>query len=174
MRTQISWTLLSSLLLLACSGGGGGNLVVKPMPDEGSFQGVFFSQQYGEMNLIQNGSAVVGEYKSEQRFGRLQGEAEGNLLRFEWTEKKAMISNRANESRGHGYFHYEIDKSNGQHVLVGEWGLGDDHSGGGPWRAYRMKGKEPKLSGDDSSSGGEEEESSSGSSDDESTDDDLF
>jgi hypothetical protein len=172
MRKPFSWTLLSSLLLLACSGGGA-NLVAKPMPDEGTFSGVYFSQQYGEMNMIQNGSAVVGEYKAEQRTGKIQGEAEGNLLKFEWTEKKAMVSNRATESRGHGYFHYELDKSNGQHVLVGEWGKGDEYTGGGPWRAYKMKGKEPHLSSEDSS-GGEDESSDDSEGGDESSDDDLF
>jgi hypothetical protein len=99
------------------------------------------------------------------------------LLRFEWVEKKAMVANRATETRGHGYFRYQIDQGNGQHVIKGEWGLGDDETGGGPWLAYKMKNKEPHLSSE--SSGGESEsessdDSSSGSSDDSSSEDDLF
>jgi hypothetical protein len=148
------------------------------MPAEGTFTGVYFSPQYGEMNVIQNGTAVIGEYKQEMRTGKIQGEAAGDLLKFEWVEKKAMVSNRAQETRGHGYFRYLIDKSNGDHVIKGEWGLGDDLMGGGPWNGVKSKRREPKLS-HESSSGGESKEdddssdSESSGSDDKSSDD-LF
>lgn len=172
-------SLLSTSLLFACSGGAAAGVSSGPMPDNGTFSGVYHSPQYGEMNIIQNGSAVVGEFKSEMRKGKIQGEAEGDLMRFEWTEYKAMVSNRPQETRGRGYFKYMIDKTTGDHVLKGEWGLGDDESGGGPWNAYKMKNRDPHLSSEDESSGGdsEEEESSdesTGSSDDQSTDEDLF
>ena len=146
------------------------------MPGEGTFTGVYFSPQYGEMNVIQNGTAVIGEYKQEMRTGKIQGEASGDLLKFEWVEQKAMVSNRAQETRGHGYFRYLIDKSNGDHVLKGEWGLGEKNMGGGPWNAVKSKRREPKLSHE--SSGGESKEDSSDSessgSDDNSSSDDLF
>ena len=173
--------LMLSLALAAC-GGGGPSLVAKSMPAGGNFTGVYFSPQYGEMNLIQNGSAVVGEYKQEMRSGKIQGEVSGDLLKFEWTEKKAMVSNRAQEARGHGYFRYVIDSANGDHVLKGEWGLGDSTTGGGPWNGYKAKNKEPHLShessGGDSTSSDEgdssESSGSSGSSGDDSSGDDLF
>jgi hypothetical protein len=132
------------------------------------------------MDMVQNGNAVIGEYKQDERSGKIQGEASGDLLRFEWVEKKSMVSNRANETRGHGYFRYMIDKSNGDHVLSGEWGLGDAETGGGPWRAVKSKRKVPHLStenGGDNSSGGESnssDDSNSNSGGDENSSDDLF
>lgn len=152
------------------------------MPGGGNWSGVYFSQQYGEMNMVQNGSSVVGEFKQEQsmRSGKIQGEAEGDVLRFEWIEKKGMVSNRPTETRGHGYFRYQIDKGNGDHVLKGEWGLGEASSGGGPWIAYKQKNKEPHLSSEGRSSGGEttgSDESSGGSESSggkDKSDDDLF
>jgi hypothetical protein len=148
-------------LLLAC-GSGKPEIVAGNMPAGGTFTGVYHSPQYGEMNLIQNGNNVVGEFKQEMRSGKIQGEISGDLLHFEWVEKKAMVSNRAQQSRGHGYFRYEIDKANGDNVLKGEWGLGDSESGGGPWNAYKSKGKEPHLT--EATSGGDKSDSDEGSS----------
>ena len=166
--------VLAALVAWGC-GSSVPQVVAGPMPEGGNFNGVYFSPQYGEMNLVQNGSAVIGEYKHEMRSGRLQGEAKGDLLKFEWTEKKALVSNRAQESRGHGYFRYVVDKANGDHVLKGEWGLGDSDTGS-PWNAYKSKGKEPKLSTE--SSGGDSSESSGeaseGSGDKDGSSDDLF
>lgn len=177
MRRQIRFGVL---LVLWCVGCGGGAPEVKAgnMPSGGNFSGVYFSPQYGTMNLIQNGSAVVGEYASDMRSGKIQGEVQGDLLKFEWVENKAMVSNRATETKGHGYFRYVVDPSSGDHVIKGEWGLGDQQVGGGPWNAYKSKGKEPKLT-QKSSSGGEDSDSEEGSSDssdseDSKEGDDLF
>jgi hypothetical protein len=115
------------------------------------------------MNVVQNGSAVIGEYKQEMRSGKIQGEASGDLLKFEWVEHKAMVSNRAQETRGHGYFRYVVDPANGDHILKGEWGLGDSMLGGGPWNAYKAKNKEPHLT--QTTSGGDSEQSEEGGSD---------
>lgn len=174
MRTQITLSLLSVSLFVGCGGGAASNVSAGEMPDNGTFTGVYHSPQYGEMNLIQNGSAVAGEYKQEMRRGKIQGEAEGDLLRFEWTEYKAMVSNRPQETRGHGYFKYKVDPNNGDHVLMGEWGLGDNEAGGGQWNAYKQKNKEPHLSSESSGGESEEADDSTGASDDESSDDDLF
>jgi hypothetical protein len=187
MRSQMRSSVLRSILVvcafvaISCGGGGAADVSAGPMPEGGTFTGVFFSPQYGEMNMIQNGSSVVGEYKHELRSGKIQGEAEGDLLRFEWVERKAMVSNRPQETRGHGYFRYAIDSGSGDHVLKGEWGNGDAETGGGPWNAYKQKNKEPHLSSEDASSGGESEssddnleEDTSGGGDDETSDDDLF
>jgi hypothetical protein len=177
MRRQIGVAVVLALVWTGC-GGGPPEIKAGNMPEGGNFSGVYFSQQYGEMNLIQNGSSVVGEYTSEMRSGKIQGEVQGDLMRFEWVEAKAMVSNRAQSTKGHGYFRYLVDASNGQHVLKGEWGLGDQETGGGPWNAYKQKGKEPKLSRD--TSGGESDDESSGDESEgseeksEEGDDDLF
>ena len=179
MRRQISVAVVSALVWSAVWTGCGGSapeIKAGNMPEGGDFSGVYFSQQYGQMNLIQNGSSVVGEYESEMRSGKIQGEVQGDLMRFEWNEAKAMVSNRAQNTKGHGYFRYMIDSANGQHVLKGEWGLGDQETGGGPWNAYKQKGKEPKLK--ERSSGGESsdesDDSSEGGGEEEKEGDDLF
>ena len=154
---------LAVLFLTACGGSGTTNLQVGTMPDGGSFQGVYFSPQYGEMHMVQNGNAVVGKFKKDERTGNIQGEVEGDVMRFEWVEYKAMVSNRPTESRGHGYFRYMIDPSSGDHVVKGRWGLGEDDTLGGEWNAYKSKTREPdpdalvgKTSGGEKSSGSDE------------------
>lgn len=148
---------LAVLFLTACGGSGTTSLQVGTMPDGGSFSGVFFSPQYGEMHMVQNGNAVVGKYKKDERSGNLQGEVEGDVMRFEWVEFKAMVSNRPQESRGRGYFRYMVDPSSGDHVLKGRWGLADNDTNGGEWNAYKSKTREPDLEsfGGGESSGGE-------------------
>jgi hypothetical protein len=179
---RVSWLRAGLPALCAWAALGCGSsapvIVAGTMPDGGTFTGVYFSPQYGEMNVMQNGSAVIGEYKQEMRSGKIQGEVSGDLLKFEWTEHKAMVSNRAQETRGHGYFRYVVDKSNGDNILKGEWGLGDAMTGGGPWNAYKQKGKEPHLS-HAATSGGDSEDSkedqgADSKGDDESSSDDLF
>jgi hypothetical protein len=166
MRTQIRLGVLLVLFGAAACGPSTPEIKAGNMPDGGNFSGVYFSQQYGTMNMVQNGNAVVGEYESDMRSGKIQGEVQGDLLRFEWIENKAMVSNRATETKGHGYFRYLVDAGNGQHLLKGEWGLGDKEVGGGPWNAYKAKGKEPQLKGGSGSSSGGESEGSDDSSDD--------
>jgi hypothetical protein len=189
MRSALGWAI-ALVVGLAVGCGGGGNASIKPgkMPENGSFSGVYFSPQYGEMHLVQNGNAVTGKYKKDERTGKIQGEADGDVLSFEWVEAKAMVSNRPQESRGHGYFRYVVDASNGDHVLKGRWGLGDSDTDGGEWNAYKSRTREPdpdSLDGtgtsggessdsiDDESSGSDD--SSSGDSADENEDgDDIF
>lgn len=158
---------LAVLFLTACGSSGTTNLQVGTMPDGGSFQGVYFSPQYGEMHMVQNGNAVVGRYKKDERYGEIQGEADGSVMRFEWSEMKAMVSNRPTETRGHGYFKYLVDPSSGDHVLKGRWGLGDDDTAGGEWNAYKSKTREPDLDsiGPGKTEGGEAGGSDKGSSD---------
>lgn len=170
------FSLLASLTLAfstAACGSKVPEVVAGKMPEGGNFTGVYFSPQYGEMNVVQNGSAVIGEYKQEMRTGKIQGEASGDLMKFEWTEHKAMVSNRAQATRGHGYFRYVVDPGNGDHILKGEWGLGDSMLGGGPWNAYKAKGKEPHLS-QETSSGGESQSSDDSSSESKEDGDELF
>jgi hypothetical protein len=135
------------IVVIATLGCGGSNPAIKagPMPESGSFTGVYFSPQYGEMHLSQTGSAVIGQYKRDERTGKIQGEAQGDVMRFEWKEYKAMVSNRPQETRGHGYFRYMIDASNGDHVLKGRWGLDEDDGNGGEWNAYKSRTRQPEL-----------------------------
>lgn len=145
-------------LLVGCGGSAKrADVDPEPMPDNGSFSGVWSSPQYGEMHMVQTGSQVVGEYKKNERRGRFQGTVQGDLLRFQWEERRALVRGRPTITKGRGYFKYEIGEDE-RHYIVGEWGLDDAETGGGPWRAYKLKGREPKLrsSGGDSGGGGQQ------------------
>lgn len=162
------WGVAAALLLVAC-GGSVPALKAGPMPDGGDFTGVWFSQQYGEMHMIQEGSSVHGRYELDQRTGKINGDANGDLLRFEWEEQKSMVSNRPNITKGHGYFRYTVNADTGEHRIEGRWGLDADDRNGGDWTAYKMRNREPELptetSGDDTGDDPSEVEVS---------DDDLF
>lgn len=173
MRGIVILSLSVMLGFVACGGSSSGPKSAA-MPEGGNWSGVYFSPQYGEMHLVQNGSAVMGRFKKDERTGDIQGEADGNLLEFEWVEYKAMVSNRPQETKGHGYFQYLVDPNSGDHILKGRWGLGDDDSSGGEWNAYRSKTREPDPDSlrDKATSGGEDLDSDDSSSDDSSSDDD--
>lgn len=162
--------LCGALVASVGCGGGAASIPVGTMPESGTFSGVFHSPQYGEMHLEQDGSLVHGRYELDERRGKIQGEVDGDVLFFDWVERKAMVSNRPTETKGKGYFKYLIDPSNGDHVLKGRWGLEDDNAGGGEWNAYKLKNREPELG--TQSSGGDD---GGGSGDDLGvSDDDLF
>ena len=69
-----------------------------------------------------------------------------------------------------------IDESNGDHVIKGRWGLGDDDSSGGEWTAYKMKGRTPERGFARGGAGTSDEGSSESSGGEESSDspDDIF
>lgn len=150
---------LASLMfgLSACGGGGSANVSPGAMPTNGSFTGVWFSPQYGEMHMLQQGANVIGEYRKDEREGRIQGTAQGDLLRFEWTEERMLVQGRPTITRGRGYFQYRVGDDD-RHNILGEWGIDDDETGGGEWNAYRLRNRRPELS-TDSSGGGSDIES---------------
>lgn len=145
MRSSVPIFGLFVALISACGGGGGSaNIDVGPMPEGGNFTGVWHSPQYGEMHMVQTGSAVVGRYTKDERSGRIQGTVQGNVLRFEWTENREMVSGVPSTTRGRGYFQYSVDQS-GTHNILGEWGIDDSETGGGPWNAYKMRNRNPEI-----------------------------
>jgi hypothetical protein len=169
MRSASRIAIVLGVFAVGCGGGTTSSIPSGPMPDNGTYTGVYFSPQYGEMHMVQNGNAVVGKFKKDERSGKIQGEAEGNVLRFEWIEYKAMVSNRPQETRGKGYFQYLVDSSNGDHVLKGRWGLADDDASGGEWNAYKSRSREPDLDhfgSDVPTEGGEDTGSEDTSADD--------
>ncbi len=162
--------LLCALLFSACGGAAVG-LRAGPMPEGGSFTGVWFSPQYGEMHMEQSGATVIGKFAKEEKVGRIQGTADGDLMRFEWTQKREMIVGRPTQSRGHGYFRVSYDESEKAWKLEGRWGSDDSETNGGPWTAIRARNRRPEL-GDESSGGGRSSDSYD-DSDDRGGDDDL-
>jgi hypothetical protein len=168
---SMRWFLALAIALAAfgCPKDGPPPITAKSMPEGGSFTGVWHSPQYGEMHMRQNGSAVVGKYSKDERTGRVQGSVQGDIMRFEWKEKKELISGRSVTTKGHGYFRIVHDDVEGTWKLIGEWGNDAAERGGGPWNAVKSpkakvmldaEGHETDGSSDDdgSSSGGEEQD----------------
>lgn len=129
--------LLGSFLMVfavACGGAQMARVDSRPMPEGGTYHGVWYSPQYGEMHLCQSQNQVVGEYTKNERRGTVRGTLEGDLLHFEWREEREFIPGRPVVTRGHGYF--RISKNDNEDwVIEGQWGHDADEVGGGPWTA---------------------------------------
>jgi hypothetical protein len=145
--------LLVTLLALVACGPATANINVGPMPEGGTFHGVWQSTQYGRMHLCQSQDVVVGEYTKDERHGHLQGRVTGNTLRFEWTDSREMVVGVPNVTSGRGYFQfqtsYQVNVGTPEEAtvnlpnLAGEWGLEDDEVGGGIWTALFMPRERP-------------------------------
>ncbi|MEM7434192.1 MAG: hypothetical protein AAF436_03500 [Myxococcota bacterium] len=135
--------ILGVLALGAALGCGGAQMPkAGPLPQGATFYGVWQSPQYGSMHICQSGRQVIGDYAKHERSGRIQGDLDGDLLTFQWEDKREMIAGHPKTRRGHGYFRIEIGED-GDQYLKGEWGLDEDYTGGGPWNAVKLRRGEP-------------------------------
>jgi hypothetical protein len=166
-----SFVLGCALFVASCGGAQHARVSAGSMPPGGSFTGVWFSPQYGEMHMVENGATVIGRYTKDERTGRIQGSVEGDLMRFEWTENRELIVGRPVKTKGHGYFRIINDTAEGTWKLIGEWGNDDAETGGGQWNAVKSKSRKPDVDGnagasssEGSKSSSDEEESNTGSS----------
>ena len=91
------------------------------LPKGATFYGVWESPQYGNMHLCQSGNQVVGDYVEDRR---------------------ELVAGKPQVRRGRGYFRIQIGEDGDQYIQ-GEWGMGDDLSGGGPWNAVKLRRGEP-------------------------------
>lgn len=98
-----------------------------PMPAEGNFDGVYQSD-FGRMELTVSGNRVTGLYESDQFWGRINGEVEKNLLRFNWHQFNEEMRGKIRETDGEGIFQYIVEdvpmgaKTKKYHRLEGWWG----------------------------------------------------
>ncbi len=167
MRPLTRTLVTVALFVVAASGCGGGSgraaLVAGDMPEGGSFGAVWNSPQYGRMDMVQTGATIVGEYTKNERSGRIEGTAQGDLMRFTWTERRELVAGVPRVNRGRGYFRLVKDAEG--YKLLGEWGHDESDTGGGPWNAVRTRWR-PRLSTDSGSAGGEDGEGSDASGSD--------
>jgi hypothetical protein len=122
--------------LTAC-GGAQGKPDVKPGPPIAglNMSGLWYSPQFGDMELAQNGPKVTGTYKhprGPEHDGTVRGEIVGDLLRIEWIQP-GDASAGVFPLRGKAYFRII---ENGR-KLDGRWGYDDDDYFGGPWTAQK-------------------------------------
>lgn len=137
------------------------------MPSGETYTGSYHSPQIGDVFLEQTGDTVVGTYEYERAAchatGRVEGSLQGNLLRFNWTESQAECGRLA-PLTGRGYF--LLWKDSAENIRInGEWGTGDNDSGGGPWSGLRDRvRRHPQQRTPSNSSGGSVFEDSNGAS----------
>ncbi len=136
---QIALALLLGVIL-GC--GGAQKPKAGPLPEGATFYGVWQSPQYGNMHLCQSGKQVIGDYVKHERVGRIQGDLEGDLLIFQWEDRRELVSGKPQIRRGKGYFRIEIGED-GDTYVKGEWGMDEDLSGGGPWNAVKLRRGQP-------------------------------
>ena len=154
-RRQVLSSLSLSLVLslagaLSACGPGAGEVKhasVKPgsLPEGGEWNGVYFSTQFGYLHLVSDNKSANGAWRTAagDAWGEMSGTCEGDLLKYEWTERKIGAIGADSTKKGHGYFKYTIPKVGEPHKIVGEWGLGDSDAGN-PWEAVKQIRMEPK------------------------------
>ncbi|MBW2376339.1 MAG: hypothetical protein JRF55_10180 [Deltaproteobacteria bacterium] len=136
---QIALALLLGVIL-GC--GGSQKPKAGPLPEGATFYGVWQSPQYGNMHMCQSGKQVIGDYVKHERAGRIQGDVDGDLLIFQWEDRRELVAGKPQIRRGRGYFQIQIGEDGDQYVK-GEWGMDDELSGGGPWNAVKLRRGQP-------------------------------
>ncbi|MBN2803256.1 MAG: hypothetical protein JXR91_09190 [Deltaproteobacteria bacterium] len=149
-KTALILSLMSGIFAIAiiagCGGSqGGGYKSINPgnMPQDGTWDGVYFSDAYGRMELTANGSMVIGLYESERWKGKIEGDTNGNVLNFKWTQFNEDLNGKVRTTSGHGYFvltskdEGTAEKSRITFFIKGEWGYGENNSGNN-WEAVKF------------------------------------
>lgn len=146
--------LLSLALPLSAVGCGGTEArppkraTVQPgdMPEGGDWTGVYFSQLFGYLHLVKEGTNANGRWRTAAGdvWGELAGPVTGNLLKFEWKDHKIGMVGASGTRQGRGYFVYKIPKEGEAHEIHGEYGIGEDEVGS-KWEAVKQKDRVPDL-----------------------------
>lgn len=133
---------LGAMLVLGCGGGGKvAGFKQGAMPPGFTWDGKYYCDFFGTMQLAQTGSTVVGTVEYGE--GRIEGTATGNIMRFSWTQKVGPegLGTQKNVS-GRGVFQYVVEKSGAgktAHNVHGVWGYDQEQTGGGKWECYKSK-----------------------------------
>lgn len=146
--------MLPAVGAVGCHGGSGTKspiLKAGEMPEGAAWRGVYYSQIYGNLNLVDEGGEIKGAWRTVagDAWGELSGKAEGNLLRFEWVEHRIGMVGPSADRSGRGYFKYvrkATEDTKDPDQIEGEWGLGSSESGNA-WKATKQNNQEPDLKG---------------------------
>lgn len=140
---------MPAAVTLGCSGGGAKTPVIKAgeMPEGAKWKGVYYSQIYGNLHLVEDGGEIKGAWRTVagDAWGELTGKADGNLLRYEWVEHRIGMVGPSADRTGHGYFKYVRKRTadtKDPDEINGEWGLGDSETGNA-WKATLQANLEP-------------------------------
>jgi hypothetical protein len=143
--------LAAPLAVTGCSGGSGepklANVQSGEMPSGAGWKGVYYSELYGYLHIVQDGNKIVGKWQrpSKDRWGELKGEVAGDLLKFEWKEHVVGLVGPNATRVGRGYFKYKRPPGdNVDDTIVGEIGRERDEVGDA-WDAIKQRRMEPDL-----------------------------
>lgn len=143
--------LAGAPLLTGCSGGSGSGKTadVTPgdMPSGASWTGVYFSELYGYLHIVQDGNAIEGKWlrPHKDRWGQLKGEATGDVIHFEWEEHTIGLVGPTANKHGRGYFKYKRPAGdNVDDTIAGEIGFDKDEAGE-PWDGVKQRNVNPDL-----------------------------
>lgn len=117
------------------------------MPANGTWEGVYFNPLFGTLHIVPEGNLVQGRWLRPMKgeWGKLQGNASGNVLRFDWEEYKDGLVGPNSRRTGKGYFVYtRPEGDNVDDVLKGEIGRGEDEVGT-EWVALKQRNVKPDL-----------------------------
>jgi hypothetical protein len=137
---------VAPLAVLGCSGGADGDVKhatvqVGTMPQGADWAGVYYSELYGYLHLVQDGNSVSGRWlrPTKNMCGEVHGEITGDVIKFSWIEHTIGAVGPNSQHQGHGYFKYK--RPNGDNVddtIVGEVGRGQSDAGD-PWDAVKQR-----------------------------------
>jgi hypothetical protein len=136
--------------LVACHGksANSADKISREMPEGAEWKGVYFSQIYGNLHLVEADGELKGAWRTAagEGWGELHGKAEGALFKYEWVEHKIGMVGPSADRKGKGYFVYTRPEkgTSGKDPdeIKGQWGLGDKSSGN-KWDAIKQTNVDP-------------------------------
>jgi hypothetical protein len=141
----------SSPLVTSCAGAAGEGKTAKveagDMPSNATWTGVYFSELYGMLHIVQKGTTIEGKWERphKERWGELHGEASGDLVKFTWSEYVRGLVGPNAKHEGKGYFKYKRPAGdNVDDTIAGETGRDNDEVGD-PWDAIKQRNVKPDL-----------------------------
>jgi hypothetical protein len=145
---SLSLTLALSASLVGCGPGNEpkrANVQAGTLPAGEEWNGVYYSPLYGYLHLVSDNRSANGAWRNAagDAWGEMSGQIEGDLLKYEWTERKIGAIGADATKKGHGYFKYTKPKPDEAAKIVGQWGLGESDAGN-PWEAVKQIRMEPK------------------------------
>jgi hypothetical protein len=149
IAAAVSALLLGPLALGCSSSSAPKTAKITPgdMPDGADWTGVYYSELFGYLHMVQDGNAIEGRWirPVKDRWGELHGTATGDVARFSWTEHNiGAVGPNATKS-GKGYFKYKRPPGdNVDDTLAGEIGRNQDEVGE-PWEAVKQRNVQPDL-----------------------------
>lgn len=116
-----------------------------PMPADQSWEGVYYNPVYGNLHLAEQDNSIVGRWKrtDSSHWGELSGTAEGNLLRFKWTEHAYGTVGPAADMHGNGVFVFKMGQ-NDIPELDGQYAL-EEQDQTADWHCIKQVGLKANL-----------------------------